>query len=181
MSIFQKKTRNHKKLWHFFDVFYPYFFAQPWEKLGFFFAIFFFELFLYYQVKEESPASAPFGQPPLGLSVRTVRPMGHAFAAPRSADWCGAARLFRNNPLRVAPLSQKWRFCVSLKIHFKNFAKSNFCKVLLISSKQSCFPARPAPPGQPLRGGRHCSPKNDTVLPEQLPTPTDNDRQRRAP
>lgn len=65
--------------------------------------------------------------------------------------------------------------------HCSAFAKSNFCKVLLISSKQSCFPARPAPPGQPLRGGRHCSPKNDTVLPEQLPTPTDNDRQRRAP
>lgn len=87
----------------------------------------------------------------------------------------------RNTPLRFAPLSQKWRFCASLFACSKNFAKSNFCKVLLISSKQSCFPARPAPPGQPLRGGRHCSPKNDTVLPEQLPTPTDNDRQRRAP
>lgn len=86
----------------------------------------------------------------------------------------------RNTPLRFAPLSQKWRFCVSLKIHFKNFAKSNFCKVLLISSKQSCFPARPAPPGQPLRGGRHCSPKNDAALPEQLPTPTADGRQASA-
>lgn len=115
-----------------------------------------------------------------------------AFRAHRQADGARLRRVafsglmhhgsaVRNNPLRIAPLSQKWRFCVSLKIHFKNFAKSNFCKVLLISSKQSCFPARPAPPGQPLRGGRHCSPKNDTVLPEQLPTPTDNDRQRRAP
>lgn len=115
-----------------------------------------------------------------------------AFRAHRQADEARLRRVafsglmhhgsaVRNTPLRFAPLSQKWRFCVSLKIHFKNFAKSNFCKVLLISSKQSCFPARPAPPGQPLRGGRHCSPKNDTVLPEQLPTPTDNDRQRRAP
>ena len=52
---FPEKDTKPQKALTFFDVFYPYFFAQPWEKLGFFFAIFFFELFLYYQVKEEKP------------------------------------------------------------------------------------------------------------------------------
>ena len=114
-----------------------------------------------------------------------------AFRAHRQADGARLRRVafsglmhhgsaVRNTPLRFAPLSQKWRFCASLFACSKNFAKSNFCKVLLFFSKQPCFIARPAPPGQPLRGGRHCSPKNDAALPEQPPTPAADDRQASA-
>lgn len=86
----------------------------------------------------------------------------------------------RNTPLRFAPLSQKWRFCASLFACSKSFAKSNFCKVLLISRRLYSI-ARPAPPGQPLRGRRHCSPKNDLSLPGYSPIPTACGRQHRAP